>query len=140
MSIGQGPCHACSFYKTIGGKGFCFKKNKVIKTPPFNCENFQSKADAELKKRLILEEKDERSGQRNHEKFKVDEKSLVSEDFRLPKIAKTRERAFIDYTGEDEEKRNSGEMSRDLSQNLFMGIILGGFIILIIVLFATGVV
>jgi hypothetical protein len=123
----------------MGEKGFCFKKSKVMTNPPAHCEDFKSKTVADKKKRWILEENDTRKGGAEAENIEITEKPSGTEGFRLPKKSKTKGRISFDTEPGEEMKFPPREEALDQGQKLFLAVLVGGVIILIAVLFVSGV-
>jgi hypothetical protein len=141
MHRGESSCKSCSHYKQIGEKGFCFKQNKVLSSSQ-SCDDFSLKIDEDMKKRWLLEKKDERKAGALIEgvnNIKVEVKPEGSEEFSLKKKSKVKEKRFIDTEGGDKITSASQSEEYKQGQNLFLAIIVGGLIILIIVLYASGV-
>ncbi len=139
MSNAYRSCQACSHYKTMGEKVFCFKKSKVMTTPPPYCEDFKPKAAPDKKRRRILEERDDRKGGSEAENIELIEKPMDTEGFKLPKKSMTKDGISIDTEVGEGMNAQNREDELDQGQKLFLAILVGGMLILIAVLFATGV-
>ena len=137
----QRSCQSCSFYRQMGERGFCFKHSKVISSAS-GCDDFAPKMDEEMKKRWYLENK----GTREHgaeiegfDKITVTEHPSGTEGFTLPKKDRVKEKIFIDTKTEGEMTSKPRTDASEQGQNLFLAILIGGLVILIVILFATGV-
>jgi hypothetical protein len=139
MSNAHSSCPACGYFKTIGEKGFCFKRRKVMAAPPPHCDDFKSTTRHDKKKRWILEKRDGRKGGAEVENIELTEKPVGTEGFRLPKKSTTMGRSSIDTEGGEEMKFPPGQEEFDQGQKLFLAILVGGVIILFAVLLVTGV-
>lgn len=137
----QRSCQDCSFYRQMGERGFCFKHSKVISSAS-GCDDFAPKIEEEMKKRWSLENKETREHGAEIEgfdKITVTEHPSGSEGFALPKKDRVKERIFIDTKPEGETASKPRNDASEQGQNLFLAILIGGLIILILILFATGV-
>lgn len=141
MHRGEGSCKGCRHYKQMGEKGFCFKQNKVLSSLQ-SCDDFSLKIDEDMKKRWFLDKKDERKKgalMRGVDNIRVEVKPEGSEEFSLTKKSTVGRKRFIDTEGGDKNTPVSQNTGYEQEKNLFLAIIVGGIIILIIVLFASGV-
>jgi hypothetical protein len=108
-------------------------------SPPSFCEDFKPKTRHDKKRRWILEEKDKRKGGAEAENIELTQNPIGTEGFRLPKKSKTKKRISFDTETGEEMKSPLREEEFDQGQKLFFAILVGGVIILIAVLFITGV-
>ncbi len=141
MANGQRTCYNCAHYKQMGEKGFCFKQNRVVTSRPDACDNFEINIDEEMKKRWFLDKKEKRIGtpKEDFKDITVEQMPEGSDEFRLPKKGTSKDRLFIDTPITDEPAIQKTEEALDKGDNLFLGIIVGGIAVLIIILFALGV-
>jgi hypothetical protein len=122
----------------MGEKGYCFKQGKVLSNSEV-CKDFKLKVDKDIKKRLFIEDSAEgRSGPEN-DKTGVDKLQLEAKGLALGRGGKTKKRVFVDTErGEGTTPQAIGE-DYDQDQRLFLVILVGGLIVLIVVMFASGV-
>ncbi len=143
MSDGSRPCQACTHYKTMGDKGFCFKHSKILSSADPACHDFSLKTQKEGKKRFILDKQDERPQGAPLETETIEEPETQegTDKTGLRQKSRVKSRIFVDAPSKQTNITNIQlkEEDFDQGQNLFLAIMIGGFIILVIVLFASGV-
>jgi hypothetical protein len=137
MSQYTRSCHSCKYYKTMGGKGFCFKKNTTISRQQQPCSDYKPKVKVDKKKRWILDEKDKRQSSKTHDTVKVTSKPQGSEGFKLDKTQTKKQQLYFDANITEEENSEINQYY-GISQNLVYPLLIGIIILILATLKLTG--
>jgi hypothetical protein len=121
----------------MGGKGYCFKHSKVLSSSEI-CKDFKLKVTKDTKKRLFIEDSSETGAGEGSDKTE-DELRFSSKGLALEGGGKTKTRVFIDTEGGEGIRPQGVGGDYDKDQRIFLAILMGGLVVLIVVMFASGV-
>jgi hypothetical protein len=127
MSLYKRSCQSCRYYKTLGGKGFCFKKNTTLSRQHPVCNDYKPKVKVDKKKRWILDEKDTRQSSKTHDTVKVVSRPQGSEGFKLKKTQTKKQSLYFDANiaaAENSEKSQFYGVNQNIVYPLLIGIII----------------
>ena len=137
MSQYMRSCKYCKYYKVLGGKGFCYKKNSTLSRQQQTCGDFKPKVKVDKKKRWILDEKDKGQSSKTHDLVKVISKPPGSEGFKLTKNQTKKQAPFFDADAAAAENREKNQFY-GISQNLVFPLLIGVIILILAALKLTG--